>query len=137
MTAPTTSARTGPPAGLLLNEAASAGRENLDAAHVERYDGKEDAAASEEVELLCTLGLAANSMVVDLGAGTGQFTLAVATYCRRVVAIDVSPVMLDRLRTNVADQQLGNVEMIRAGFRVEQATYSEDGIFARYLLRAV
>ena len=135
MTAPTTSARSGPTAGWLLNEVASAGRENLDAAHVERYDDKEDAGASEEVELLRTLGLDENSVVVDLGAGTGQFTLAVAPHCRRVVAVDVSPVMLDRLRAKVADQQFSNVEVIQAGF----LTYGHEGdladvTYSRYAL---
>ncbi len=38
--------------GWLLDEVASAGRENLDADHVARYDGKEDASAVEEVALL-------------------------------------------------------------------------------------
>jgi len=38
--------------GWLLDELASAGRENLDPAHVERYDAKMDARAAEEVELL-------------------------------------------------------------------------------------
>lgn len=133
MTVPTTSA----PhlAGWLLDEVASAGRENLDAAHVARYDDKEDAGASEEVALLRVLGLHENSVVVDIGAGTGQLTLAVAPHCRRVVAVDVSAVMLDRLRTKVADQQLSNVEVVQAGF----LTYDHGGecadvVYSRYAL---
>jgi len=39
--------------------------------------------------------------VVDLGAGTGQFSLAVAPVCARVVAVDVSPVMLETLRAKI------------------------------------
>lgn len=35
--------------------------------------------------------------MLDLGAGTGQFTLAVAPICSRVVAADVSPAMQDPL----------------------------------------
>ncbi len=38
--------------GWLLDERACAGRENLDAAHVARYDTKEDAGAAAEVALL-------------------------------------------------------------------------------------
>ena len=70
-------------AGWELDEMASAGRENLDADHVSRYDAKEDAAAAAEVALLEGLGLDRQSHVVDIGAGTGQFTLAVASVCAR------------------------------------------------------
>jgi len=89
--------------GWLIDEIANAGRENLDVAHVERYDGKMDSRALDEVALLRSAGLGASSVVVDLGSGTGQFALAVATTCQRVVAVDVSPVMIERLRSNNLD----------------------------------
>lgn len=55
--------------GWLLHELSSAGRENLDADHVARYDDKEDAQADAEVEILTSLGLNEGSTLVDLGAG--------------------------------------------------------------------
>lgn len=82
----------------MLNELASAGRENLDAVHASRYDAKENAAAADEVCLLRQLGLDRSSEIVDIGAGTGQFAVAAAAVCSRVVAVDVSPVMLGVLR---------------------------------------
>ena len=100
----------------LLDEVASAGRENLDPEHVSRYDGKEDAGAAEEVAFLRRRGLARDSVVVDLGAGTGQFTLAVAPFCARVVAVDVSSVMLDRLQAKVDAARAANVVLERSGF---------------------
>jgi hypothetical protein len=45
--------------GWLLDEVASAGRENLDAAHLERYDRKVDARALDEIALLRSAGLGA------------------------------------------------------------------------------
>jgi 2-polyprenyl-3-methyl-5-hydroxy-6-metoxy-1,4-benzoquinol methylase len=86
------------PAGCSTKSPAPAAR-TLVPEHVSRYDGKEDASASAEVALLCGLGLTKDSVVVDIGAGTGQFTLAVAAQCARVIAIDVSSVMLDRLQS--------------------------------------
>jgi ubiquinone/menaquinone biosynthesis C-methylase UbiE len=111
-------AESGPDAtpGWSLDEIAHAGRENLDADHVERYDGKEDAGAAAEVALLVEHGLTDDATVVELGAGTGQFTVAVAPACERVVAVDVSPAMLRRLESKVGDLGLTNVEVVQAGF---------------------
>lgn len=121
--------------GWMLDELASAGRENLDAAHVARYDAKMDAEASAEVALLTSLGLNEESVVVDLGAGTGQFTLAAAPACARAVAVDVSPVMLDALVAKVSQRGLSNVEVAHAGF----LTYQHQGppvdfVYSRYAL---
>ena len=124
------------PASWRLDELASAGRENLDEGHVARYDQKEDARASEEVELLVERGhLSASSTVVDLGAGTGQFALAAATRCSRVVAVDVSPVMMNRLHRKVVSSGLGNIDCVSAGY----LTYEHDGepadiVYSRYAL---
>jgi len=119
----------------MLDEISSAGRENLDVDHASRYDLKEDASAEEEVALLKTLGLNGQSEVVDMGAGTGQFALAVASVCARVVAVDVSPVMLDVLNAKVAASRLSNVEVVQAGF----LTYAHRGrpvdvVYSRYAL---
>ncbi len=121
--------------GWLLDEVASAGRENLDAGHVSRYDAKEDGGAAAEVRFLRGLGLAPESVVVDLGAGTGQFTLAVAPACARVVAVDVSPVMLDALRAKVDAAGLDNVEVVQAGFLTyEHRGDPADLVYSRYAL---
>jgi SAM-dependent methyltransferase len=104
------------PRDWLLDEFATAGRENLDPDHVSRYDDKEDAHATAEVALLREFGLDEHSLVIDLGAGTGQFTLEVAPICSRVVAVDVSPVMLDRLRAKVAAAGATNIDIVQAGF---------------------
>lgn len=115
--------------GWLLDEVAGAGRENLDADHVARYDAIADSGGAAEVALLVELGLDNDSTVVDLGAGTGQFTLAVAPVCSRVFAVDVSPVMLERLRAKVGALGVANVEVVRAGF----LTYDHVGPPADYV----
>lgn len=121
--------------GWLLDEVASAGRENLDAAHVERYDRKMDSEASEEVDRLRSAGLGASSVVVDLGSGTGQFAFAAAPWCKRVVAADVSPVMVDRLNTKVREEAVENVEVVGAGFLTyEHLGAPADFVYSRYAL---
>jgi hypothetical protein len=51
----------------LLDEFASAGRENVDPSHVARYDAKEDGGAAAEVALLKELGLGRESVLVEIG----------------------------------------------------------------------
>lgn len=119
----------------LLDELATAGRENLDPDHVARYDDKEDADAMGEIALLLEHGLDERSAVVDLGAGTGQFALLAAAVCARVVAVDVSPLMLARLRAKLEASGLSNLEVVQAGF----LTYDHRGrpadiVYSRWAL---
>lgn len=120
--------------GWLLDEMTSIGRENLDRQHVSRYDEKEDADAKTEVRLLQSAGLGPGSTVVDLGAGTGQFSLAAAEAWRRVIAVDPSPVMLDLLRAKARDQS-PSLEIVRGGFLTyEHRGDPPDLVYSRFAL---
>jgi SAM-dependent methyltransferase len=119
-----------------LDERAHAGREHFDEQHARRYDAKMDARPAEEIRLLQDAGaLGPESSVVDLGAGSGQFALAVAEVCNRVVAVDVSPVMLARLREKLAGGEAENVETIDAGFlSYDHAGEAADVVYSRFAL---
>ncbi len=118
-----------------IDELSCAGRENLDAAHVARYDAKEDASAASEVALLEDMGLTRESLVLEFGAGTGQFSVEVSPMCAAVIAVDVSELMLNQLRAKIADLGLSNVEIVRAGFlSYEHVGRSADFIYSRYAL---
>ncbi len=114
------------------------------ASHVaRRYDVKEDADARAELAHLERLGLTSESVVVDIGAGTGQFTLAGqrrrgaggVPYLRargqpgrrRVLALHHLP---DSTFTWLLQPMIE-----RSGFTIEHADQSPDGILARYLAR--
>jgi ubiquinone/menaquinone biosynthesis C-methylase UbiE len=100
-----------------LEETAYAGREHFDPQHALRYDAKMDARAAAEVEMLQAVGaLRPGSTVIDLGAGSGQFALAAAQLCERVIAVDVSPVMLARLIEKRDRTQASNLETVSGGF---------------------
>jgi SAM-dependent methyltransferase len=116
-------------------EVGTAGRENLDAVHVARYDDKEDGNAAEEVAMLLALDLPPDPTVIDLGAGTGQFALAIAPHARWVVAVDVSPVMLAQLMANVDRSGATQIECVQAGFLTyEHIGDPADLIYSRYAL---
>src|SRR6267143_1330707 len=81
------------------NELELAGPEHLDAEFVAAYDRKQQFDPSADVALLADLGIARDATILDLGAGTGTFALAAAPSVGRVVAVDISPVMADVLRS--------------------------------------
>ncbi len=98
------------------NELDYAGRENRDPEHARTYDQKEDAHARREIEILREWGIGESSIVVDLGAGTGQFAVEASSVVKQVIAVDVSPVMLSRLEAKLASLAIDNVECRLAGF---------------------
>lgn len=119
-----------------LVEEEYAGREHFDAEHARRYDVKEDAHAAQELALLERLGVAGEGCrVVEFGTGTGQFALAAARVCSEVVAVDVSPVMLDRLRAKVEAEPPGNLRIEQAGFLTYRHTGPPaDAVYTRLAL---
>ena len=50
--------------------------------------------------------------VLEIGAGTGIFTLAIARRCREVTAVDISSSMLEILKGKAAGEGLGNLRTI-------------------------
>ncbi len=68
--------------------------------------------------------------VGDLGCGTGEFSLALAPFVERVIAIDHSPEMLEAAATTLAD--VPNAEL-RAG-RLEQLPIGDDELDAASLM---
>jgi ubiquinone/menaquinone biosynthesis C-methylase UbiE len=119
----------------VVDEVAYAGRENLDPAHVARYDGKMDAEAAGELAALQAAGLGGDATVIDMGAGTGQFALVAADVVRRVIAVDVSPVMLECLRSKLRSRGVGNVECVEGGFLTyEHGGEPADLVYSRFAL---
>jgi ubiquinone/menaquinone biosynthesis C-methylase UbiE len=120
------------------DETAWAGAEHLDAAYVAGYEAKSGYDPSADLEALRQLGLGPASVVVDLAAGTGVFATAVASRCRRVIAVDVSPAMTAVLRAKRAALGLENLSVVDAGF----LSYVHDGepadfVFCRNALHQV
>ncbi len=112
------------------DEAAHAGPEHLDPEYVETYDLKTGPEPADDVDLLRSLGLDQTSTLIDLGAGTGSLALAAAPYCRRVIAVDVSPAMVRLLRQKVDQSGLTNIECVLGGF----LSYEHQGAPADFIV---
>lgn len=120
----------------MMDELTHAGPEHLDAGLVAGYDRKQGSPdPASDLAVLQECGLAPTATVVDLGAGTGQFALAAAQHYQRVVAVDISPVMLSRLRERAAAAGLTNLACVRAGFlSYDHAGPPADAIYSRHAL---
>src|SRR5260370_33948868 len=81
-----------------IDELTHAGDEHLDPGYVVRYDRKASFDSIPDLDLLRNFGFGSESTLVDLGTGTGDFALAAARTCRRVIAIDIPPAMLVAMR---------------------------------------
>ncbi|MFB9238304.1 class I SAM-dependent methyltransferase [Plantactinospora siamensis] len=119
----------------MIDELDFAGPEHLDPAYVAGFDRKSGTDPGDDVALLRAHGLAADATVVDLAAGTGTFTLAIAPHVHRVVAADVSPAMLTRLTRRAADTDLRNITVEQAGFLSYRHTGpAADAVHTRHAL---
>lgn len=118
-----------------IDETAHVGRENVDAGHIARYDDKMQPDLTPEVELLVRLGIGPGSVVVDIGAGTGQFVARAARLGCRLIAVDPSPPMLARLTTRVTALGSDAVQVVHGGFlSYVHAGPPADLVYSRYAL---
>ncbi|HEX3271018.1 MAG TPA: class I SAM-dependent methyltransferase [Ktedonobacterales bacterium] len=118
-----------------FDELAHAGGEHLDPAYVAAYDRKAAVDPANDLALLRSQGLSAEDTLVDLGAGTGTFALAAAPFCKRIVAVDVSPTMLAALRTKAERMGITNIDYASAGFlRYQHVGDSADAVYSRNAL---
>ena len=120
----------------LLDEAAHTGAEHLDEAFIAGFDRKQwypDAAA--DIAAFEAHGLDDTSVVVDLGAGTGQFAIPAARRFARVIAVDVSPAMVTALRAKAAG--LPGLTAECAGFLSFYPGAPVDGVFTRHALHQI
>lgn len=99
-----------------LDELSHAGPEHLDEIFVAGYDIKQAFDPSSDIEILKKYGINKESTLVDFGAGTGRFSLAASIEFRQVIAVDVSPVMLNYIRKQADTRQTRNLECVQAGF---------------------
>jgi ubiquinone/menaquinone biosynthesis C-methylase UbiE len=123
----------------MLDELAHAGPEHLDEAFISGFDRKQgypDPAA--DLAAFEAHGLGSSSLIVDLGAGTGQFAIPAARRFGHVIAVDVSPAMLAATRQKAAAAGIATMDFVNAGFLgYAHQGAPADGVYSRNALHQI
>lgn len=72
--------------------------------------------------------------VLDVGAGTGRFTLALAPLVRHVTAVEPSTAMLDYLRQDAQDAGLTNISYVQSAWQDAPAGSHADVVLCSHVL---
>ncbi|MCW2936575.1 MAG: hypothetical protein JWM19_7537 [Actinomycetia bacterium] len=121
----------------MLDELAHAGPEHLDAAFITGFDRKQGyPSPQEDIAAFEAHGIGKASVVVDLGAGTGQFALPAARHFGRVIAVDVSRAMLNAMRSkaDAISAPLRPLEYVQGGFLSYCPATPVDAVYTRNAL---
>ena len=104
---------------MLFNERKQIGGSFIDAERAKKWDERSAKIESEFQErakqIAGMLNLNKDSVLVDLGCGTGQYTLELSAFCGKVLAVDISQTMLDILKEKAAKRSIANVECVESG----------------------
>lgn len=71
---------------------------------------------AEAEDIVNKLELTEEDVVLDFGCGTGEIALNLAKYCKKVICVDISKIMLDILENKANEQNIENIEIHCAGF---------------------
>lgn len=77
----------------------------------ERFDSPERDAYQKPSKVLPYLGELGGKTIMDIGAGSGYFTVRLAKAGAQVIAADVNEEFQDHLRARLETENLGNVEL--------------------------
>ena len=98
----------------------------MDCSKVRAYDLKINKVRNtkkESSEILKQLDLPKNANILEIGAGTGAFSIEAAKQCTNVFAVDISSAMLKYAKQKAEAEQLKNIEFHQEGF----LTYGHKG----------
>jgi ubiquinone/menaquinone biosynthesis C-methylase UbiE len=101
------------------DELTGCGSKHNDEETAEQYDcfhGKFRNFDEEAKQIISAVGLKKDHTVIDIGCGTGAFTIPAAAQCRKVYAVDIAEPMLQQCQRKADEAKLTNIEFYNAGF---------------------
>jgi len=101
------------------NEMKQVGRDYCDPVEVKKYDLRHSSFRDFDKEcerILDLIQVTKDSEILDMGCGTGNFTVRAAGKCALVHAVDVSCVMLDAAKEKAEKRGLNNIKFHHGAF---------------------
>lgn len=93
-----------------------------------------DTVASDPLYACLQQGVTPQSTVLDVGAGTGRFVLALAPQVQHVTAVEPNATMLNYLRQDAAARGLENISYIQTTWQDAPADLSADIVICSHVL---
>ncbi|MBP1909672.1 class I SAM-dependent methyltransferase [Methanolobus bombayensis] len=71
----------------------------------------------KEAEIMCQLiNIQPGDEILEIGCGTGEFSIELSKHCKQVTALDISQKMLDFAEKKAKSRKRENVRFVNAGF---------------------
>jgi cyclopropane fatty-acyl-phospholipid synthase-like methyltransferase len=108
-----------------FNEQEHSGVDYSDPTQAAEYDNHHEKFRDYQKDaekIINRLGLGPESTVIDMGAGTGAFTLHAARRCKQIYAVDVAQAMLARCQAKADAAGLTNIQFCHGGFLTYEHT---------------
>jgi len=119
---------------MLFDEKRPVGGTFLDLERAKKWDERNSKLESDHLEkvreITDLLKLTSESIIADLGCGTGFFTTELARYCKKVFAIDISPIMLELLNEKIQVNNIFNIEWKNKGILEFLSEHQNDDLDA-------
>jgi putative AdoMet-dependent methyltransferase len=80
------------------------------------------------------LHINSSDRILEIGTGTGELALYLSNFCREVVAVDVSPAMIEFARQKAGEHRKSNIRFQIAGFLTYEDEEAFDGIVTQLAL---
>lgn len=103
----------------IYDEIKHCGVDYSDPAQVAEYDNRHRKFRDYQKDtdaIIDAIGIKPEHTVIDMGVGTGAFSLHAAKYCKTIFAADVSPAMLDHSRNKARELGITNIVFCQGGF---------------------
>ena len=102
-----------------FNEFKSLGTDYNDLEEIKIYDERMSKLRDIQKEIENTLNqidLKKEDIIIEIGCGTGEFSIEAAKKCKKVIAIDVSNNMLQYAKNKAINRRINNISFINSGF---------------------